>query len=76
VGQNIDVDLTTLQVMLLKEPTVVLGRCVPIASLHEGIPQQHREVMTVQTPHVQPAVLKGAVSVISHLRQDFGSLEL
>jgi hypothetical protein len=24
--------------MLLKEPAVVLGRCVPIASLHEVVP--------------------------------------
>jgi hypothetical protein len=76
VGRNIDVDLTVLQDVLLEEPTAILGRCVPIASLHEGIPQQHREVVMVQTPHAQPAVQKGVASVISHLRQDFGSLEL
>jgi hypothetical protein len=61
VGWDIDVDLTALQAVLLKEPTVVLGSLVPIASLHEGVPQQHREVVMVQTPHAQSAVLKGAV---------------
>jgi hypothetical protein len=50
-----------LQAVLLKELTVVLRRCVPVASLHEGISQQHRETVTVQTPFAQPAILKGAI---------------
>jgi hypothetical protein len=61
--------------MLLKELTVVLERRVPIASLHDGVSQHHREAMMVQTPHAQPAVLKGAVCVVSHLRQELGRLE-
>jgi hypothetical protein len=75
VGQNIDVDLATLQAVLLEEPTVVLRRHVAIASLHEGIPQQHGEVVTVQTPRAQSAVLKGALRVVSHVRQEFERLE-
>jgi hypothetical protein len=71
VRRDIHVDLAALQAMLLKEPTIVLGRRVPIASLHEGIPQQHREAVTVQTPRAQLAVLKGAIRVVSHLRQDW-----
>jgi hypothetical protein len=61
--------------MLLKEPTIILRRRVPIASLHEGIPQQHREAMTVQNPCAQPVVLNGAVRVVSHVRQELGRLE-
>jgi hypothetical protein len=61
VGRDINVDLAALQAVLLEEPTVVLRRPIPIASLHEGVPQQHREAMTVETPRAQPAVLKGAV---------------
>jgi hypothetical protein len=64
-----------LQAVLLKELTVVLGRCVPVASLHEGISQQHRETVTVQTPCAQPAILKGAIWVVSHLRQELGRFE-
>jgi hypothetical protein len=75
VGRNIDVDLAMLQAVLLEELTVVLWRRVAIASLHEGIPQQHGEVVMVQTPHAQSAVLKGAVRVVSHVRQEFGRLE-
>jgi hypothetical protein len=62
--------------VLLKEPPVVLGNIVPVASLHEGVPQQQREVVTVQTSRVQPAVLKGAVRVIFHLRQDFCKIRI
>jgi hypothetical protein len=40
VGWDIDIDLTALHAMLLKEPTIVLWGSVPIASLHKGIPQQ------------------------------------
>jgi hypothetical protein len=61
VGQDIDVDLTALQAVLLKEPTVVLCGSVPIANLHKGIPQQQREVMMVQTPRAQADILEGAV---------------
>jgi hypothetical protein len=68
VEWDIDVDLAALQVMLLIESTVVLWGSVPIASLHKGIPQQQREVVTMQTPHAQVAVLEGAVRVVSHLR--------
>jgi hypothetical protein len=75
VGRDINVDLAALQTMLLIEPTVVLWVSVPIASLHKGIPQQQREVVTVQTPHVQTAVLEGAVRVISYLRQKLGKIK-
>jgi hypothetical protein len=75
VGWDIDVDLTALQAMLLKESTIVLRRHVPVASLHKGIPQQHREAMTLQTPRAQPAILKCAIRVVSHLKQEFGRLE-
>jgi hypothetical protein len=68
VGRDIDVDPTALQPMLI-EPTVVLWGSVPVASLHKGIPQQQREAVTVQAPRTQTAVLKGAVQVVSHLRQ-------
>jgi hypothetical protein len=61
VGWDIDVDLTTLQAILLEEPPVVLKNLVPVASLHKGIPQQQREVVMVQTPHAQLAILKGVV---------------
>jgi hypothetical protein len=75
VGRDIDVDLTALQPMLLIESTIVLWGSVPIASLHEGIPQQQRKAVTVQAPHAQTAVLKGAVRVVSHLRQKLKKLE-
>jgi hypothetical protein len=61
VGWDIDDDLTTLQVMLLIEPTVVLWGSVPIASVHKGIPQQQREVVMMETPHAQAAILEGEV---------------
>jgi hypothetical protein len=61
VGWDIDLDLAALQTVLLIEPTIVLWVSVPIANLHEGIIQQQREVMTVQTPHAQTAILEGAV---------------
>jgi hypothetical protein len=70
VRQDIHVNLTALQVVLLIELTVVLWRCVPVGSLHKGIPQQHREAVMVQAPRAQPAVLKGVVRVVSYLRQD------
>jgi hypothetical protein len=50
MGWDIDVDLTALQVVLLKEPPIVLRNLVPIASLYKGVPQQQRKVVTVQTP--------------------------
>jgi hypothetical protein len=50
VRWDIDVDLVALQAVLLEELTEVLERRVPVANLHEGIPQQHREVVMVQTP--------------------------
>jgi hypothetical protein len=52
VGRDIDVDLVALQSVLLIEPTVVLWGSVPVASLHKGIPQQQREAVMVQAPHV------------------------
>jgi hypothetical protein len=51
VGRDIDVDLTSLQPMLLIEPTIVIRGSVPVASLHKGIPQQQREIVMMQTPH-------------------------
>jgi hypothetical protein len=69
VGRDIDVDIATLQAVLIEELTVVLERHVPVASMHKGVLQQHREAMTVQTPHLQPAVHKGTIQVVSHLRQ-------
>jgi hypothetical protein len=63
--------MLALQVVLLEEPPVVLVNIVPVVSLHEGVPQQQREAVMVQTSRAQPAVLKGAVRVIFHLRQDF-----
>jgi hypothetical protein len=50
VGWDIDVDITALQAMLLKEPPIVLKNLVPVASLHEGVPQQQRKAVTVQNP--------------------------
>jgi hypothetical protein len=47
---DIDVDLTALHPVLLIESIVVLWGSVPVASLHKGIPQQQREVVTVQAP--------------------------
>jgi hypothetical protein len=61
VRRDIHVDLAALQAMLLEESTVVLRR--------------HREAVTLQTPRAQPAVLKGAIRVVSHLRQELGRLE-
>jgi hypothetical protein len=75
VGQDIEVDLIVLQAVLLKELIVVLRRHVPVASLHDSVPQQHREAVIVQTPCALPAILKGAVRVVSQLRQEFGRLE-
>jgi hypothetical protein len=49
VGQNIDVDLIALQLVLLEEPPVVLGNLIPVASLHEGVPPQQREAVMVKT---------------------------
>jgi hypothetical protein len=76
VGWDIDIDLATLHAMLLKEPTLVLWGSVLIASLHKGIPQQQREVVTVQTPCAQAAVLEGAVRVVSQLRQKLGMVRV
>jgi hypothetical protein len=56
VGWDIDINLTALQAMLLKEPTVVLWGSVPVASVHNGIPRQQREAVTVQTPHAQAVI--------------------
>jgi hypothetical protein len=75
VGWNIDVDLAMLQVMLLKEPAIVLWGSVPVASLHKDIPQQQRETVIVQTPRAQAAILEGAVRVI-HPRQKFGNVRI
>jgi hypothetical protein len=61
VGPNINIDLAARQALLLVEPSAVLGNLISVASLHEGIPQQHREAMMVQTPRAQLAVLVGAV---------------
>jgi hypothetical protein len=47
-GQDVDVDLIVGQVMLLVEPPVIPGKLLTVASLHEGIPQQHGEAMMVQ----------------------------
>jgi hypothetical protein len=76
VRWDIHVDLAALQAVLLEELTVVFGRHVSIASLHEGIPQQHGEAVMVQTPRVQLAILKGAVLVVSHLRQKLGNVRI
>jgi hypothetical protein len=76
VGWDIDVDLAMLQAVLLIEPTVVLWGSLPIASLHKGIPQQQREAVTMQTPHVQATILEGAVRVVSHLRQKLGKVRI
>jgi hypothetical protein len=71
VGPNVDVDLTAGQAVLYVELPTVLGNLLSIASLHEGLPQQHGEVVVVQTPRAQPAVLVGTVRVVYHLREDF-----
>jgi hypothetical protein len=68
VGQDIDVDLATLQAMLLIDPTIVLWGSVPVASLHKGIPQQQREAVMMETPRVQATIPEGLVRVVSHLR--------
>jgi hypothetical protein len=47
-GQDVDVDLIVGQAMLLVEPPVIPGKLLTVASLHEGIPQQHGEAMMVQ----------------------------
>jgi hypothetical protein len=76
VGRDLNIDLTALQTMLLKEPIVVFRGSIPIAYLHKDIPQQQREALTVQTPHAQVAVLEGAVRVVSHLRQRLGKVRV
>jgi hypothetical protein len=76
VGRDLNIDLTVLQTMPLKEPTVVFRGSIPIAYLHKDIPQQQREALTVQTPHAQVAVLEGAVRVVSHLRQRLGKVRV
>jgi hypothetical protein len=53
---------------------MVLGNLLSRATLHEGVPQQHGEVMTVQTPRAQLAVVIGIVRVVYHLREDFKRL--
>jgi hypothetical protein len=62
--------------MLLEEPPTVLRNLILTASLHEGIPQQQRKGVMVQTPHAQPAILKSTVRVTSHLRQEFWKLRI
>jgi hypothetical protein len=74
VGRDIDIDLTALQAVLLIEPTIVLWGSILIASLHKGIPQQQREVVMMQTPRAQAAILEGAIQVVSHLRQKRGKI--
>jgi hypothetical protein len=54
---------------------MVLRNLLSVASLHEGVPQQHGKVVMVQTPHAQPAVLIGTIRVVYHLREDFKPLE-
>jgi hypothetical protein len=76
VGWDIDIDLATLQPVLLIEPTVVLWGSVPVASLHKGIPQQQRKVVMVQTPRAQAVILKGAIRVVSHLRHKLGKIKI
>jgi hypothetical protein len=76
VGRDIDVDLAVLQAVLLIEPPIVLGNLILVASLHKDVPQQQRKALMVQTPLAQSAVLKGAVRVISHLRQDFWKIRI
>jgi hypothetical protein len=61
VGRDVDVDLIAGQAMLFVEPPAVLGSLLAIASLHEGVPQQHGEAMAVQTPHAQPSILEGTI---------------
>jgi hypothetical protein len=60
VGSDVEVDHTTGQDVLRVEPPMVLKNLLSIASLHEGIPHQHGEAMTVQTPRAQ-AILIGTV---------------
>jgi hypothetical protein len=57
------------------ELPTVLGNLLSVASLHEGIPQQHEEAVTMQTPHAQPTVLVGTIRLVYHLREDFRGLE-
>jgi hypothetical protein len=61
VGQDVDIDLTAGQAILHVEPPTVLGNFLSVASLHEGVPQQHGEAVMVQTPHAQPTILIGTV---------------
>jgi hypothetical protein len=75
VGPDFDIDLIAGQAVLHVEPPTVLGNLLSVASLHEGVPQQHGEAVMVQTPRVQPAVLVGTISVVYHLREDFKRLE-
>jgi hypothetical protein len=75
VGSNIDVDLTAGQIVLHVEPPTILRNLLSVASLHEGVPQQHGEAVMVQTPRVQPVILVGTVRVVYHLGEDFKELE-
>jgi hypothetical protein len=74
VGLDVDIDLTAGKTVLHVESPTVLENLLSIASLHEGIPQQHGEAVTVQTPRAQPAILVGTV-LVYHLREDFKGLE-
>jgi hypothetical protein len=47
VGLDVNMDLTVGQAVLHVEPPMVLGNLPSIASLHEGVSQQHGEVVTV-----------------------------
>jgi hypothetical protein len=61
--------------MLHVEPPTVLRNLLSLASLHESVPQQHVEVMTVQAPCAQPAILVGTIQVVYPLREYFKRLE-
>jgi hypothetical protein len=61
VGLDVDVDLTAGQAVLHVELPTILRNLLFIASLHEGVPRQHGEAMTVQTLRAQPAILIGTV---------------
>jgi hypothetical protein len=62
--------------VLLVELTVVLWGSVPVASLHKGISEQQRKVVMMQTPCAQVGILKGAVRVVSHLRQKLEKIRI
>jgi hypothetical protein len=61
VEPDVNVDLTVGQAVLHVEPPTVLKNLLSVASLHEGVLQQHGEAMTVQTPHAQPAIIVDTV---------------